>query len=45
MAMALTVAALGASAPCTILGVESADVSFPGFVQTLARAGARVEAV
>jgi 3-phosphoshikimate 1-carboxyvinyltransferase len=45
MAMALTVAALGASAPCTIVGVEAADVSFPGFAQTLARAGARLEVV
>jgi len=43
MAMALAVAALGAEGPVTIEGVEAADVSFPGFVGTLADLGARVE--
>jgi 3-phosphoshikimate 1-carboxyvinyltransferase len=43
MAMALAVAALGSEAPVTIAGIEAADVSFPGFVGTLAELGARVE--
>jgi 3-phosphoshikimate 1-carboxyvinyltransferase len=42
MAMALTVAALAADAPCDVEGIEAADVSFPGFPQTLAELGARV---
>lgn len=43
MAMALTVAALAASGPSEIEGMESAAVSFPGFVATLARLGAWIE--
>jgi 3-phosphoshikimate 1-carboxyvinyltransferase len=43
MAMALTVAALAASGPSEIEGMESAEVSFPGFVATLARLGAWIE--
>lgn len=43
MAMALAVAGLGAEAPVTIDGIEAAEVSFPGFVTTLAALGARVE--
>lgn len=43
MAMALTVAALGASAPCHIEGVEAADVSFPGFVRVMQDLGAEIE--
>ncbi len=43
MAMALAVGALGADTPCEVWGVESAAVSFPGFVPTLVRLGARVE--
>ena len=43
IAMALTVAALRARTSCRIDGVEAADVSFPGFVATLRRAGAELE--
>lgn len=43
MAMALAVGALGAEEAVTIEGMEAADVSFPGFVGTLAELGARVE--
>jgi 3-phosphoshikimate 1-carboxyvinyltransferase len=43
MAMALAVAALGASGECEIRGMESAEVSFPGFVETLAALGGRIE--
>jgi 3-phosphoshikimate 1-carboxyvinyltransferase len=43
MAMALTVAALAASAPCHIEGVEAADVSFPGFVGLMQSLGAPIE--
>jgi len=43
IAMALTIAALGARTPCRIDGVDAADVSFPGFVATLRRAGADLE--
>lgn len=43
MAMALLVASLAARAECAIDGMESADVSFPGFLPTLARLGARVK--
>jgi 3-phosphoshikimate 1-carboxyvinyltransferase len=43
MAMALAVAALGASGPVEIDGIEAADVSFPGFVRTLSALGARIE--
>lgn len=43
MAMAFAVAALAADAPSEIDGMEAADVSFPGFVETLRRLGASVE--
>ncbi len=43
MAMAFTVGALAASGPCRIDGIEAADVSFPGFVQTLRALGAALE--
>lgn len=43
IAMALTIAALGSNTPCRIDGVDAADVSFPGFVETLRRAGADLE--
>jgi 3-phosphoshikimate 1-carboxyvinyltransferase len=43
MAMALAVAALGARGPVTVDGMEAADVSFPGFVRTLASLGAGIE--
>jgi len=43
MAMALSVAALGADEPVTIDGMEAADVSFPGFVRALTKLGARIE--
>jgi 3-phosphoshikimate 1-carboxyvinyltransferase len=45
MAMAFVVAALGATGPSRIDGIEAADVSFPGFVEVLRRLGARLEAV
>lgn len=35
IAMALSVAALGAEGPTTILGWEAADVSYPGFAEAL----------
>jgi len=43
MAMAMTIAALGARGPSRIDGMDAADVSFPGFVRTLDRLGARIE--
>jgi 3-phosphoshikimate 1-carboxyvinyltransferase len=43
LAMAFAVAALAADAPSEIEGMEAADVSFPGFVQTLRALGASVE--
>jgi 3-phosphoshikimate 1-carboxyvinyltransferase len=43
MAMALTVAALGARRPSTVRGAEAADVSFPGFFQALGSLGASIE--
>jgi 3-phosphoshikimate 1-carboxyvinyltransferase len=43
MAMALAVAALGAGGECEIQGMESAEVSFPGFVEVLGVLGARIE--
>lgn len=43
MAMALTVAALGARTPSRIDGVDVADVSFPGFVATLRALGVSLE--
>jgi 3-phosphoshikimate 1-carboxyvinyltransferase len=44
IAMALVVAALAARGPSSIEGVESAEVSFPGFLEALGLLGARVEA-
>ena len=41
MAMAMTVAALGARGPSEVGGMESAVVSYPGFVEVLAGLGAR----
>ncbi len=43
IAMALVAGALGAHRACEIAGMESADVSFPGFVATLRRLGAAIE--
>jgi 3-phosphoshikimate 1-carboxyvinyltransferase len=43
MAMALAVAALAADGPVVIEHMEAADVSFPGFAETLAALGARVD--
>lgn len=43
MAMAFVVAALAASGPCEIDGVEAADVSFPGFAGVLSALGASIE--
>ena len=43
MAMALTVAALGAEGPSVVEGAEAAAVSFPGFAALLRSLGARVE--
>ncbi|MFN2544526.1 MAG: 3-phosphoshikimate 1-carboxyvinyltransferase, partial [Actinomycetota bacterium] len=43
LAMALAVGALGASGPCEVDGIESASISFPGFVPTMRRLGASVE--
>lgn len=43
IAMAMAVAALGARGPSRIDGMDAADVSFPGFVPTLDRLGARIE--
>ena len=43
IAMAVAVAALGAAEPTVVDGIESADVSFPGFVNVLATLGARIE--
>ncbi|MGQ0670185.1 MAG: 3-phosphoshikimate 1-carboxyvinyltransferase [Actinomycetota bacterium] len=42
MAMAFAVGALRARSSCEIEGMESADVSFPGFLQALVRLGVRV---
>jgi 3-phosphoshikimate 1-carboxyvinyltransferase len=42
MAMALAVAAVASTGPVTIERMEAADVSFPGFVRTLAELGAEV---
>jgi 3-phosphoshikimate 1-carboxyvinyltransferase len=44
IAMAMAVAALAARGPSRINGMDAADVSFPGFVATLDRLGARIEA-
>jgi 3-phosphoshikimate 1-carboxyvinyltransferase len=35
LAMAFAIAALGASLPCTIVGAESVEVSYPGFFDVL----------
>ncbi len=43
LAMALAVAGLKAEGPTVIEGIESAEVSFPGFVETLQGIGARIE--
>ncbi len=42
IAMALCVAALAARSPVEVHGVEAADVSFPGFLETLKALGARI---
>jgi 3-phosphoshikimate 1-carboxyvinyltransferase len=44
MAMAFAVAALAADGPSEIDGIETAEVSFPGFVTALQGLGARIEA-
>jgi 3-phosphoshikimate 1-carboxyvinyltransferase len=44
IAMAMAIAALAARGPSRIDGMDAADVSFPGFVATLDRLGARIEA-
>jgi 3-phosphoshikimate 1-carboxyvinyltransferase len=44
IAMAMAVAALAGRAPSRIDGMDAADVSFPGFVDTLDRLGARIDA-
>ncbi|MFB6080241.1 MAG: 3-phosphoshikimate 1-carboxyvinyltransferase [Haloferacaceae archaeon] len=43
--MALSVAALAAGGTTRIAGADHVDVSFPGFFETLAELGARIEAV
>jgi 3-phosphoshikimate 1-carboxyvinyltransferase len=43
LAMAFAVAALAADSPSEIQGMEAADVSFPGFLETLRALGASVE--
>lgn len=43
MAMAFAISALAATEPCDISGMESAEVSFPGFVPLLRHLGATVE--
>jgi 5-enolpyruvylshikimate-3-phosphate synthase len=43
--MAFSVAALGARGPSEVTGLEWADVSFPGFAETLEQLGARVEVI
>jgi len=43
IAMAAAVSALGARGPVSIEGIESAEVSFPGFIDALAGLGARIE--
>lgn len=43
IAMSLLVAALAARGPCEVDGIGSAAVSFPGFPETLAALGARIE--
>lgn len=43
LAMALAVAALGSAGPVEVEGMQAADVSFPGFVGTLASLGGALE--
>ena len=43
MAMALAIAALSARGPVEVGGIQAAEVSFPGFVQTLRALGAHIE--
>jgi 3-phosphoshikimate 1-carboxyvinyltransferase len=43
LAMALAIAGLRAGGPVTVEGMEAAEVSFPGFVETLVALGAEVE--
>jgi 3-phosphoshikimate 1-carboxyvinyltransferase len=45
MAMAFAIAALAAQGPVEVDGIESAEVSFPGFMETLASLGASIEPV
>jgi 3-phosphoshikimate 1-carboxyvinyltransferase len=45
MAMAFAVSGLAARAPVDVEGMESADVSFPGFIQTLDALGASIQVV
>ena len=45
MAMALSIGALASRGPVSIEGMQSADVSFPGFVGVLRELGADVEAL
>jgi 3-phosphoshikimate 1-carboxyvinyltransferase len=44
LAMAFAVAAIAADMACEIEGMEAADISFPGFIETLRTLGASVEA-
>jgi 3-phosphoshikimate 1-carboxyvinyltransferase len=43
MAMALIVAASGARGPVEVDGADAADVSFPGFAETISQMGASIE--
>jgi 3-phosphoshikimate 1-carboxyvinyltransferase len=45
MAMAFAVSGLAARAPVDVEGMETADVSFPGFIQTLDALGASIQVV
>jgi 3-phosphoshikimate 1-carboxyvinyltransferase len=45
MAMSLAVGALAAAGPSEVRGMETAEVSFPGFVRTLRDLGAAIEVV
>jgi len=45
LAMAFSVTALAARGPVEIDGIEAADVSYPGFADTLRRLGARIEEI
>jgi 3-phosphoshikimate 1-carboxyvinyltransferase len=44
LAMAFSVGSLAARVPCTVAGMEWAEVSFPGFVRTLRGLGADIDA-